>query len=293
MPRTHRSLSLRRGAALFAAFALTTSALAHEFWISPRTYRPQVNTGLAIELHNGHGFPGEKVPRDDSRIALFAHFGPETSGPSGGVPIVGRNGDTAAGLLRVASPGPHVLAYRNTPKTLTLDAAKFESYLKEEGLDAIVAERAKLKESAAPGREAFSRAAKAIVHAGEPADGAAAPTSDRATTPVGLTLELTPTVDPARLSPGQEAAFVLTRDGRPLADTLVRAVSAADAKASTSARTDASGVVRFPLASAGVWLINAVHMTRAAPGGEADWESVWASLTFEITPPPATPAPKP
>ena len=30
------------------------------------------------------------------------------------------------------------------------------------------------------------------------------------------------------------------------------------------------------------WLVKAVHMVQAPAGTDADWESLWASLTFEI-----------
>jgi hypothetical protein len=32
----------------------------------------------------------------------------------------------------------------------------------------------------------------------------------------------------------------------------------------------------------GVWLVKAVHMIPAKPGTNADWESYWASLTFDL-----------
>jgi hypothetical protein len=34
----------------------------------------------------------------------------------------------------------------------------------------------------------------------------------------------------------------------------------------------------------GVWMITTIHMVRAAAGLDAEWESFWASLTFEIPP---------
>jgi uncharacterized GH25 family protein len=46
-----------------------------------------------------------------------------------------------------------------------------------------------------------------------------------------------------------------------------------------SARTDAEGRVRFRLPQGGMWLVKSVHMI---PGAKADWESYWASLTFEL-----------
>src|SRR5262249_25513160 len=62
------------------------------------------------------------------------------------------------------------------------------------------------------------------------------------------------------------------------------------------ARSDASGHASFTLDKPGDWLVKAVHMIPARPGKNTDWESFWASVTFELGPPPAaasTPAASP
>ena len=38
--------------------------------------------------------------------------------------------------------------------------------------------------------------------------------------------------------------------------------------------------VDFRLGEPGAWRISAVHMTRPPAGVEAEWDSLWASLTF-------------
>ena len=50
--------------------------------------------------------------------------------------------------------------------------------------------------------------------------------------------------------------------------------------ASASVAFDAKGHVLLPLSRPGVWLVKAVHITRADKPGE--WNSLWASLTFEV-----------
>ena len=37
-----------------------------------------------------------------------------------------------------------------------------------------------------------------------------------------------------------------------------------------------------PLADPGEWLIKAVHMVDCPEGSGAEWQSYWASLTFEL-----------
>jgi uncharacterized GH25 family protein len=127
----------------------------------------------------------------------------------------------------------------------------------------------------AEGRELFSRAAKSLVLSGP----ASRSQADRA---LGFRLELIADENPYTLDVHQELPVRLLYEGRPLAGALVVAVNKKDPSAKLSVRSDAQGRVRFRLPRAGMWLIKAVHMTPAPAGSNADWESVWASLTFEL-----------
>jgi len=69
----------------------------------------------------------------------------------------------------------------------------------------------------------------------------------------------------------------------PIKDVLVIAFTQADPEQKVSARTDASGRVSLKLSRPGTWLVKAVHIIEMPPDDKkADWESFWASLTFEI-----------
>jgi hypothetical protein len=48
------------------------------------------------------------------------------------------------------------------------------------------------------------------------------------------------------------------------------------------AQSDRDGRAAFKIEEPGAWLVKAVHMVPAPAGSNADWESFWASLTFEI-----------
>jgi uncharacterized GH25 family protein len=69
--------------------------------------------------------------------------------------------------------------------------------------------------------------------------------------------------------------------GRPLENALVVAFNKADPLTKLKARTDAAGHATFKLARPGVWLVTSVHMIPQPWYVRADWESFWASLTFE------------
>jgi hypothetical protein len=159
-----------------------------------------------------------------------------------------------------------------------LPAAKFESYLSEEGLDTVLAERARLGEQEREGREHYERCAKSLVAVGG-ADG------------LGATLGL-PYEFVVLGASGGELELELRFEGRPMADTAVHfqsltvgpsaerePESSAPPPAETAHRTDTNGRVRAP--AEGRWLITSVHMQRAQSDSGADWHSWWASLTYE------------
>ncbi len=74
-----------------------------------------------------------------------------------------------------------------------------------------------------------------------------------------------------------------TLDGQPLVNQFVIAgwESADGTVHSLDARTDAKGIARFELTSAGKWYVKMIHMTPSNEPG-INYESKWATVTFEI-----------
>ncbi len=139
--------------------------------------------------------------------------------------------------------------------------------------------RASRGETGKPAREAFSRCAKALLDvapAGREGAG-----FDRV---LGFTLELVPEKNPYGLIAGGELPVRLLHDGKPLAGALVQALLHGDPSVKAAARTDKAGRVRLRLPRTGFWLVKAVEMGPAPAGVDAEWQSLWASLTFENGP---------
>jgi len=246
--------------------------LAHDMWMEPTTFLPETGQIVGVKLRVGQDLLGDPIPRDSSLINQFVF---EDAG--GRKPLVGRDGADPAGYLRVASPGLVVIGYHSNPSRVELTAEKFNQYLKEEGLEAVAAVRARRNETNAPVRELFTRCAKSLVLSGSPVDAAS---GDRV---LGFPLELVAGRNPYVIHAGQDLPVRLTYENRPLAGALVVAMNRRDASQKASARTDAEGRAKLPLGRAGMWMVKAVHMVPAPAGSNADWASYWASLTFELS----------
>jgi uncharacterized GH25 family protein len=278
MPLSFNPSLFRRPTALLIAVAVALShapLMAHDMWIEPTTFSPVPGQIVGVRLRIGQDLLGDPLPLDPALVNQFV-----VEDGTGQKPVVRRAGADPAGLLRAALPGLLVIGYRSNPSAIELPAEKFNEYLKEEGLDAVVAQRARRNETGATARELFARCAKSLVWSGS----AAAAQSDRSIgfTRLGFTLELIPERNPYALGPGQELPVRLTYENRPLAGALVAAINQLNPSEKLAARSDNEGRVRFRLRPGGMWMIKAVHMVPAPAGTNADWTSFWASLTFEL-----------
>lgn len=261
---------MKRLLPLCLLLAAAIPAAAHDFWIVPSSFRPAPGSALAVRLKVGERLQGDVVPRDPWQVARFV-----LRSAAGEKKVDGPPGAEPAGFVRLAPEdrGLAWLVYQSRGTRLDLPAAEFEKALKLEGLERIVELRRQNGDSAKPSKEVFSRSAKALLKLG---DGSGTLWSQ----PVGLPLELVPEKNP--LSPDRELPVRLLYQGKPLAGALVVALHAQHLGGDIAARSGADGRVRLKLSATGFWLIKAVHMVPASPANAgADWESHWASLTFE------------
>lgn len=263
-------------ALLFALGALPASA--HDFWIVPSSFRPAVASPLAFRLRVGEYLKGDPVPRDPSQVERFALLGPGAAGTE--TPIGAPPGSDPAGFVRMGEAGLYTVVYRSHRTRIDLPPDKFEEALRREGLEKILDLRKSRGESLKPSTEVFSRCAKALLLVGAPQ--AAAPADTGFDRPVGMPLEILPEKNPYDLKAGDEIPVRLLYQGKPLAGALVIALGLHQTDARIAARSGKDGRVRLRLPDAGFWLIKAVHMVPAPPETGVDWESLWASLTFDL-----------
>jgi uncharacterized GH25 family protein len=268
----HASRSLGTWLASAALMLIVTPGVtAHDFWIELSTFEPKLGEPLRVQLRVGERFVGDPVPRNDARIERFV-----VAGPAEERAVIGRDGMDPAGLVRLETPGIWFVGYRSKPSSVELSASAFEQYLREEGLERIIDERAARGESGLAGREQFSRSVKAMLRT-------AGTTSDRGyNRALGMTLEFVLDADPT--VPGGPLPVRLLYESQALEGALVvafRRTPRGDVQEMARVRTDREGRIAIPIGS-GAWLIKAVHMQRAQAGSGAEWTSVWTALTFRV-----------
>jgi len=263
---------LTLSALLLAAF-LTTAALAHDTWLLPDRFNISPQESVTLDLTSGMAFPaletGPKRERVESAKCRLAGQTFEIS-------------DIAAGpkslVFKSELPNPGIATFwvKLPPKSIELKPEEVQEYLDE--IDAPASVRKQWTEME-PKRwvELYSKHQKTCVRVGEP------PASDHSwAEPVGVALEIVPEKDPTALREGEELSVQVLKDSKPFGDFALNAVAAGETKGETR-KTDGTGRVAFRLNKAGRWLLRGTDV-RKSTRTEADWESDFTTLTFEVKP---------
>lgn len=231
-------------AALLLVLACAPIAGAHDFWIEPSTFRPKAPSTITASLRVGEDFEGERVPRRSPRIESFI-----VRDAAGERSVAGFEGRDPAGVVRIERAGTAVIGYRGKPYPHSISRAKFEDFLREEGIGQI------RPRGDGAQRERFQRFAKSILGVHDAI--------------LGFPFELVVEGD----------AVIVLYHRKPLANAHVAAISRDGRR--LSARSDREGRATLALGK-GVWLIKSVHVLPAPKGADYDWDSLRASVTLEI-----------
>jgi hypothetical protein len=174
--------------------------------------------------------------------------------------------------------GSCVAGISTLPKMIDLSANEFLEYLEHEGLVDMIIERAHKGLSGSAAREKYSKHVKAILQVGD------AP-SDHFSARLDYPIEFIALDNPYAHELGDTLRFQLLFRGKPLSGEVVRFGSRPDAGheagKAMSGRTDEEGMFLLPVDRAGIWYLATIHMEESPEEG-VDYESNWATITFEI-----------
>lgn len=259
---------------LVAVAALAGPAVAHDFWLQPRSWQVAPGVAVPISFEVGHGDARERWEAGaDKVMALRDH----AQGGATDLRPLFRPGGKQPHLIRTfRSEGLHVVSMVSGDSLSDLPAIRFNDYLKVEGLTPAIVARARSGRNNASGREYYSRRSKALIQVGRRMR-----TDDRlATQPIGLRLEIVPLRSPYSLLPDRILPLQILFEGRPLPGALVKlTLLESDARPQQSARSDARGRVRFKIPQKGSWLVNVVW-TKPVASRDVDFQTTFSSLTF-------------
>ena len=266
--------------AILAALAFAAPALAHDFWVQPNAFAVAPDAPLPFTLQVGHGKDRVRWGGAVTRIVRFADIGPR--GETDRRASLHLGGAADDGSLALDGDGVHVVVLATDQGAKNdLPSIRFNDYIKAEGLTPATEQRARLGQAGSNGREIYGRRAKALVQVG----GATGP-QPQVTRAVGLSLEIVPQLNPYALAPSAKLPIVVLYEGRPLAGATVKLNNLDfDARPIAVQLTGPDGTTAFTVPRVGKWQLNVVW-TRAIKGNpDADFDTVFSSLTFGFPPP--------
>jgi ketosteroid isomerase-like protein len=272
------------GVAVVLGTAATLSA--HDFWLVPNAF--VIAPGGDLEVR---GQTSSRFPTSESAVALARVADARLIGAAGEAALRGLSHAGKSLLIRERprSSGQKVVAVALHPTSVRESPESFRRYLVLEGAPE-AAERyereGKLPTDSITRR--YAKYAKTIIEVGRNGPRAFSRTA-------GHPLEFVPLEDPSALRPGDTFAGRLLYRGAPLGGARIHASgvpmepgldpeAAARQAVEVETETDARGIVRFPVRSAGLWNVRTLHILPAEPGSGADWDVHWATLVFGVGP---------
>lgn len=254
---------------LILSVALTN---AHEFWLQPKKFRYAVGEEMKVDFMVGESFTGEF--RD-----LGRHKVEKSEMHSLGVvrDLMKDIKSTAGNNLtyKFIKEGTHLVALESDAAFIELEAAKFNAYLKEDGIEDILESRKSNNQLDLPAREYYKRYAKLLVQSGARKD-------DTFLKRLGFRYEIVPLQNPYVLKSGDYLECRVMWEGRPAPHSLVKVWSHVGNRIFLQdIYTEDDGTIKFPISNDGPWMVSAVKMVASEKEG-ADYESSWASLVYGI-----------
>ena len=250
---------------------------AHDLFFRADSFRVAPGTTLAMRVLNGTFSESENAVarnrlRDISVVSPAGRSRPDTT-------FWSSKGDTSLFTVQTGPAGTYVIGASLLSREITLKADEFNAYLQEDGIPDVLAARRRANELKKDATERYAKHIKAIIQVG------AKRTGDFSTV-LGYPAELVPLENPYSLGVGSTLRVRALVDGKAAANQLVvsggRTPSGARLRESRI-RTDASGVARIRLTSRGQWYVKFINMVPFGGPEKIDYESKWATLTFEIS----------
>lgn len=259
----------------FVLLFVAVIANAHEFWLLTKKFGYKVGEEMNVTFMAGENFQGE--PWDLSRHKaerLEVHTGITVKNLIKDVsPAKGKNL-----AYKFDREGTHLVALESNFAFIESTAEEFNKYLEEDGLESVIDERKRAGRSQDGAKEFYKRYAKLIVQCGTKLDN----TFRRS---AGFRYEIFPLTNPASLKPGDYLDCQVMWEKKPVHNAMVKVWSHVGNRIFLqNIYTEKDGTIRFPISSPGPWMVSSVKMIPSEQEG-ADYQSLWASLVFEIQSP--------
>jgi uncharacterized GH25 family protein len=273
---TRAKLALASALSIVLVVASVSIAAAHDMFVKPTTFFVAENSEVLVRLLNGTFSLSENSiarPRlqDISVVSPSGRFRMDTSAWSAA-------GDTSTFRVRTAGAGTYVIGVSTRPNIIAMSGDTFNLYLKEDGIPDELAARRKAGEMNRRVRERYHKHVKALIQVGDAR-------TDSYATELGYPAELMPLANPYTLKVGQSLQLRTLVDGKAAANQFVLfggRTPTGERIVQRAVRSNREGIATVHLRARGTWYVKFINMARLSTDPNADYESKWATVTFEV-----------
>ncbi|MGB5243362.1 MAG: DUF4198 domain-containing protein [Lutimonas sp.] len=267
---------MKRISTTILLFILFFTLSSHELFLKSDSYFLDKYSQSELYLYNGTFDQSENVITRD-RIINPQIIGPDYNFKPTTDDFYDRGKATYL-KYKTGRAGTYVAGISTKPSVIELSGKDFMDYLEHEGLTEIISDRKNRGITNTSANEKYSKHVKAILQVDENR-------TDNFSIELHYPIEFIPLKNPYKLSIGDEISFKLLYLGKPLGHQTVHISSRinTDAKEGkeTALRTNEKGEVSFTISNEGRWYIATIHMLESNEE-DFDYESNWATLTFEV-----------
>lgn len=264
---------IKKAIFIFSILLFTVVVFAHECFFSVNKYKVQQGDMLEVHLFIADGFNVQlEKSLQKKNIRKF-----ELITQKGTVDLLGVGNENDLPILnrKVDFTGLGLLHMERDYARISLPTKKFLAYLKEDHLENIQLKKDSLKQVQ---KERYSRYIKTLVQSGDK------PIGDEYKKVVGQNFEIVLLQNPYTLKPGSRLKAKILFMGNPLVNKVITARNRTGSQSAQVAlsRTDAKGICTFKINRNGEWFLHATHIIECPDKTDSDWESFWATYSFQI-----------
>lgn len=262
-------------ALLIIASAFAGSLYAHDLFIRADSFYVAPNSTVNLRLLSG-SFDSSENAIDRARVRDISLVGPRgwvhldtTAWSASGNPTVLK--------VSVGAEGTYLVGASLAKREIALTAKEFNAYLKEDGVPDILALRKRRGELGKNARERYSKHIKTLIQSGALRTG-------NYREVLGYPAEIVVLDNPYQMRPGRSLRVLALVDGKPAAGQalLSGGKNGSNVIRERTTRTNSMGIAVVPLREKGQWYLKFIRMVPVAGDSTVDYESKWATLTFEI-----------
>jgi hypothetical protein len=263
----------RRFLMLTILLAVTWAVEAATWWILPSNYFFEVGETARIGFVQGEEFKAQPWPLLQEQVTRLEHYRVGLGAKDLRASI--QHNDRERLAITFDRAGTQLLALQSAAQFKAWDAAGFQAFLEENGLEDVLKKR---KENGTRDTPAGARQivyTKLLVQVGDTPD-------EVYKKAVGFPLEIIPERNPYSLRSGDIMRFKILKDGKPLFGARVKVWNRKDNRTTLqNIFTEKDGTMETRLSSTGPWMVSVVQAAPSKTAG-AEWDTASASLVFGI-----------